>query len=111
MTIEVSTADPRSVKALALLDTAATWMKGHRKQDGRSFFVIPGSRGRVYWVDTRECTCPDHTRRDVICKHITAVRLWVAKNAAPAPGPAPRHTPERIAAGSALYAELFSEEG
>jgi hypothetical protein len=111
MTVTVSTSDPRTVKALRVLDTAATWTRGHRKQDGHSFFVIPGSSGRVYWTDTRECTCPDHTGRGVVCKHITAVRLWAAKNAAPAPKPAPRHTPEAIAAGSALYAEFFTEEG
>jgi hypothetical protein len=47
----------------------------------------------------------------VTCKHITAVRLWVAKSAALANKPAPRHTPEQIAAGSALYSAMFSEEG
>jgi hypothetical protein len=111
MVVTVSTADPRTVKALRVLDTAATWTRGHRKGDGRSFFVTPDSSGRVYWVDTRECTCPDHVQRGVVCKHITAVRLWVAQNAAPAPKTAPRHTPEQIAASSALYAELFTEEG
>ncbi len=69
MTITVSTADPRSVKALALLETAHTWTTAHRKSDGRSFFVVPGSNGRVYWTDTRECTCPDATGRGVACKH------------------------------------------
>ena len=99
MTVTISPADPRSVRALAVLATARTWTKGHTK-DGRPFFVIPGSRGRIYWTDTRACTCPDRQERQVACKHMLAVRMWKLKNdveqdgagsqpAAPAPKPAP----------------------
>ena len=65
MTIEVSTTDPRSLKALQILETADRWIRGRRKSDGRSFFAIPGSDGRVYCADTRECTCPDRQQRQV----------------------------------------------
>jgi len=90
MTVTISIADPRSVRALAVLATAPTWTKGHTK-DGRPFFVVPGSRGRIYWTDTRACTCPDARERGVACKHILAVRMWTlwAKGEAPAVRPAP----------------------
>ncbi len=53
MTVTVSPTDPRSVRALAVLATADRWVKGHRKADGRAFFAIPGSNGRIYLTDTR----------------------------------------------------------
>lgn len=110
MTIEVSTSDPRSLKALVLLETADRWTKGHRKDDGRPFFAIPGSAGRVYWTDARACTCPDATRRGLACKHQLAVRLWIARHADAGTGRAPRrHTPEQVAAASRHYEELFAE--
>src|SRR3712207_5270587 len=81
MVVQVSSADPRSVKALALLAQAHPRTKGHRKEDGRAFFVIPGSQGRTYWTDCRECTCPDFARnsqleRGFACKHVLACRMW-----------------------------------
>ena len=110
MTITVSTSDPRSLKALAVLETADCWTKGHRKDDGRPFFAIPGSAGRVYWTDARACTCPDATRRGGTCKHQLAVRLWIARQADTRPRRAGwRHAPAEVAAASAKYAELFSE--
>src|SRR5215210_6530053 len=88
MTVTISPADPRSVRALAVLATADRWVKGHT-HDGRPFFVVPGTNGRVYWTDTRDCTCPDRRERDETCKHIRAVRLWKlqhdARHSAPAP--------------------------
>src|SRR5215210_9527638 len=80
MTIEISTTDPRSVRALAVLATADRWHRGHRKEDGRSFYVVPSSNGStVYMVDTHACTCPDHVNCGVDCAHILAVRLRVAQ--------------------------------
>ena len=79
MTITVSTADPRSCKALALLEGADQWLKIRRKSDGARFYVIPGSAGHVYWTNCGECSCPDSQQRQVECKHITAVKLHVAK--------------------------------
>ena len=79
MTIAIDTADQRTVKALAVLEGADRWTKAHRKADGRSFFVIPGSNGRVYWTDQVSCTCPDAAHRGATCKHQLAVRLWNAR--------------------------------
>ena len=102
MTITVSTDDPRSVKALALLETADRWTKAHRKADGRSFFVIPSSSGRVYWADQTSCTCPDAAHRGATCKHQLAVRLWNARQHDAAQPP--RRTPEQLAQLRALIA-------
>ena len=94
MTVTISPDDPRSVRALAVLAQAPQWTKGHTK-DGRAFFVIPVSCGRIYWTDCRDCTCPDRQQRRVeACKHVLAVRLWklkhdVAQNAAGAQRAAP----------------------
>ena len=80
MTITVSTDDLRSLKALAILETADRWVRGHRKADGRSFYCVPSQTGDArYMVDTRECTCPDFQRRQQPCKHVLAVRLHVAR--------------------------------
>jgi hypothetical protein len=81
VTIIVSTVDRRSVKALAILATSDRWIRGHRKADGRSFWAVPSASdpSRVYMVDTRECTCPDHLNRGVDCCHILAARLRVAQ--------------------------------
>ena len=87
MTVTISPDDPRSVRALAVLAQAPTWTKGHTK-DGRAFFVIPGSKGRIYWTDTRACTCPDARERGVTCKHQLAVRMWTIQQQATAPAPA-----------------------
>ncbi len=86
MTITVSTADPRSVKALAVLETADRWLKIRRKSDGAKFYVVPGSNGRVYWTNLQECSCPDFLHRGGECKHRLAVALHVARvNAEPKP--------------------------
>ena len=102
MTITVSTNDPRSIKALAVLETADRWTKAHRKADGRSFFVIPGSAGRVYWADQTSCTCPDAAHRAATCKHQLAVRLWNARQHDRQQSP--RRTPAELAALRQLVA-------
>jgi hypothetical protein len=80
MVVTVSTADPRSVKALALLSGADRWQRG-RTRDGRSFYAVPSQRtaGLFHMADTRGCSCRDFQRRNVACKHMIAVRLHVAK--------------------------------
>src|SRR3712207_7292850 len=95
MTVTISPDDPRSVRALAVLATADRWVKG-RTKEGRPFFVVTGANGRVYWTDTRDCTCPDRRQRDETCKHIRAVRLWALQHRAvvPASTPAPAPTAE-----------------
>jgi len=113
MTITVSTADPRSLKALALLEGADRWQKGHTK-DGRSFYAVPSQSGDVlHMADTRACTCRDFERRQEACKHVLAVRLHVARLKAQQPRrrATRQHTPTEIAEGSATYAAMFSEEG
>ena len=105
MTITVSTTDPRSLKALAILETVDRWVRGHRKADGRSFYAVPSQTSSlVYMVDTRECTCEDFRRRGQPCKHSLAVRLHVAR--LKAERPAPKLT-ERQAAAAATYREMF----
>jgi hypothetical protein len=78
MTIEVSDTDRRDGKALALFARCAEWQTGHTK-DGRSFFAIPGSEPDLYHMtDCRDCSCPDRQRNRNICKHMRAVRFWMA---------------------------------
>lgn len=40
----------------------------------KSSYVVKGSAGALYSVnidgDRAECTCPDHTNRKIVCKHI-----------------------------------------
>ena len=92
MTVTISPGDPRSVRALAVLATADRWVKGHTR-DGRPFFVVPGSNSRVYWTDTRDCTCPDRREHAVDCKHVLAVRMWALRHKATAPAPKPAPAP------------------
>jgi hypothetical protein len=78
VTIEVSSTDKRDGKALALFARCAEWQHGHTK-DGRAFFAIPGSEPNLFHMtDQRDCSCPDRQRAQNLCKHIRAVRLWMA---------------------------------
>src|SRR5215210_5154160 len=88
MTITISSADPRSVRALAVLKTADRWVHGTRKVDGREFFIIPASTpGAVYYADERNCTCPDSGRRGTVCKHSRAVQLYRLQTGQAEPAP------------------------
>ncbi len=111
MTITVSTADPRSLKALALLEGADRWQKGHTKA-GRSFYAVPSQSSTVlHMADTRACTCRDFERRQDACKHVLAVRLHVARLQAQQPRrrPARQHAPEQLAAASGQYEALMAD--
>jgi uncharacterized Zn finger protein len=79
VTIQVSTTDPRTARALELLSGADRWLKITSKANGRRYYVVPGSDGALYWANLVECTCPDHTRRGTRCKHIIAVALHVSR--------------------------------
>jgi hypothetical protein len=79
MTIQVSTTDARTAKALELLSGADRWLKIRRKADGVKLYVVPGSNGRVYWTNLHECACPDARHRGITCKHMLAVTLHVAR--------------------------------
>jgi len=90
VTIEVSSTDRRDGKALALFARCAEWQTGHTK-DGRAFFAIPGSEpGLFHMADQRDCSCADRQRSRNICKHIRAVRFWLAAYATGAVAPKPR---------------------
>lgn len=80
MTDIVSTTAPSDAKISRVFDNSDTWIRGHRKSDNRPFFVISSSDGsRVYWTDTRSCTCPDHTGRGRTCKHMASVQMLLAR--------------------------------
>ncbi len=53
-----------------------------RVRDGRPRFLVNGSEGAVYVVDTSDwsCTCPDHHRRGRGCKH--SIACWALSRAA-----------------------------
>ena len=90
MTIELSTTDKRDGKALALFARCAEWQTGHTK-DGRPFFAIPGSEaGLLHMADQRDCSCQDRQRSRNVCKHMRAVRFWMAAFATGAVAPKPR---------------------
>jgi len=88
MTLQVSTQDQRTARALELLSGADRWLKITSKLDGRRYYVVPSSDGQhLYWVRPDSCTCPDATRRGVVCKHQIAAALFVARvNAERKPG-------------------------
>jgi hypothetical protein len=78
VTIEVSTTDKRDGRALAQFVRWQDWQRGKTK-DGRSFFAIPGSEpGLFHMADQRECSCPDFQHARNVCRHVRAVRLWMA---------------------------------
>ena len=86
MTITVSTADPRSVKALAILADSGQWLK-LRTRDGRKFYGVRSQAdpSKVYSVDCHGCDCPDRLGRlersgsSEPCKHQIAVMLYCAR--------------------------------
>src|SRR6185436_15410601 len=60
-------------------------------RDGRPFFAIPGSEaGLLHMTDQRDCSCQDRQRSGNVCKHMRAVRLWMAAFATGAVAPKPR---------------------
>ena len=76
MVVQVSSTDPRSLKALAILATADRWQRGHTK-DGRSFYAVPSQSvpNAYHMADCHACTCKDFERRQTECKHRIAARL------------------------------------
>jgi hypothetical protein len=62
-----------------------------RKIDGLPFFFIPGhTSGAVYMTSDQNCTCPAAQHRSGKCKHSRAVDQHLARQATPAPKPAPK---------------------
>ncbi len=114
MVVTVSTDNPRSVKALALLPAARRWVHGTRKCDGRAFLIAPGSNGHSYYVDANgaECTCPDRQTRRTTCKHMLAARLLLVERGQAEPAPAPKRGACRGCGGElpvGLIAGLFDD--
>ena len=108
MVVTIDTADPRSVRALAVLKTADRWVRGTRRNDGREFFIIPASTsGAVYYADERNCTCPDSGRRLTVCKHSRVVQLYRLQTGQVEPAPAPTRGACR-GCGAELPAGLIS---
>jgi putative transposase len=78
--LEYDLTDPRQVRGLAIL-AAGTSIEQAAKaewrmpstQDGGGIYRI--RRGKTQWG----CTCKDHRRRGLVCKHIHAVRFHLAK--------------------------------
>ncbi len=78
--------NPRELRGLAILsqpDTVSQISKNEwnvKSQFGNGFyqvtrkFVSTKNRPRDRWHDW-SCTCPDHTTRNVVCKHIYAVQF------------------------------------
>jgi SWIM zinc finger len=115
MVVTIDTTNPRSIAGLRLMLGAKGWAKC-RLRDGQRYYGVPSrSRpGLIHLADMHSCSCEDFQRRGVECAHVVAVQLHVAQAKAKAALEAKRrtrHTPDQVAAGSALYAELYSEEG
>jgi len=78
MIAQGSSQNPRAIRAYAIL------AKGDEpRQIKPNIFKVPSqSSDKIYTVtnDGKEwhCTCPDHKLRKVVCKHIYAVRFWLA---------------------------------
>jgi len=106
VTIELSTTDKRDGKALALFARCAEWQTGHTK-DGRPFFAIPGSEpGLLHLTDQRDCSCQDRQRSRNVCKHMRAVRLWMAAYQTGAVVPKPRPATPDVVDDAGIGGEL-----
>lgn len=69
----------RRLAAVELLARCTEW-EPFIGPTGVRFFRIKGSKGAVYTVNSRSCTCPDRqTRssgRQAACKHMRAVAMY-----------------------------------
>jgi hypothetical protein len=90
VTIQLSTTDKRDGRALALFARWQDWQQG-KTREGRSFFAIPGSEpGLFHMADQNDCSCPDRQHGRNVCKHMRAVRFWMAAYATGAVASKPR---------------------
>ncbi|WP_209019605.1 SWIM zinc finger family protein [Halorussus marinus] len=73
---------------------------------GGGVYEVESQTGNTYSVDLRggRCTCPDHTFRQVRCKHLRRVAMEVTEGLVPPPG-------ERAVACEHCGDELFVPEG
>ena len=70
--------DPRAIRGYAIIakGDVITQINGNT-------FTVPSQNGNGLYHVTKldsgwTCTCPDHTYRKVECKHIHAVKFWIA---------------------------------
>jgi hypothetical protein len=77
MTIEISSDNPRSIRAIELASGAAQWLKC-RTRDGRKVYAVSSrsKSGLYHLVDNQSCDCQDAKRHaGQPCMHVLAVRL------------------------------------
>lgn len=70
--------DERAIRGYAILAK-----RDEPKQVKGNIFRVPSQNSKDYYYVTNKngelyCTCPDHKYRKVTCKHIYAVRFWLA---------------------------------
>lgn len=71
----------RQDRARFIAQGGATWLHGYLRSTGRKVYGIPSQSDPSvrYWTNLSFCTCPDFQRRGVECKHVYAVRSYVAR--------------------------------
>lgn len=76
MVITLDTRDARTAKAILIAADAGQWLKC-RGTNGEKAYGIRSSRdpNHIYFVTASSCSCYD--ARDHVCKHQTAVRIFV----------------------------------
>jgi putative transposase len=77
MIAETETLEPRMMRGYEIVASYPI-----TQRNAHSFLVPSKSSDKQYEVSISKqedsCTCPDHTYRKTQCKHIVAVRLWLA---------------------------------
>lgn len=88
--------DPHQTELDEALDGRTRRARSERMQVrpvGGGVYEVDSQSGRTYAVDVpgSRCTCPDHTYRGVVCKHLRRVAQEIAEGRVPPPGKA--HVP------------------
>ncbi|WP_132058980.1 SWIM zinc finger family protein [Halorussus amylolyticus] len=112
--MENTTASGQTRASLAPADVSAFDIRSQRARTermgvtplGGGVYEVESQTGHTYSVDLlgSRCTCPDHTFRQVRCKHIRRVAMEVTEGLVPPPGK------ETVACAN-CGAETFVEEG
>jgi hypothetical protein len=90
VTIEISSENPRSIRAIELAAGASSWLKCRTKDGQRKAYGVPSrSKPGVYHlVDNQSCDCQDAQRHPgQACMHVLAVRLHCELTKAQQPKP------------------------
>lgn len=77
--LDVTGEELRFAKAIELMQQNATWRRICNAAGKVLAYALPSGEkpGVWYEVTPRSCTCPDAKYRQVTCKHMTAVNLYV----------------------------------